>query len=652
MRSLAAGTTPGTAAMPVRVVIIGRISTPHQNEENIEASYRYVEDFLRKQHLGPMKIKHLGERASGMLAERQTIRQVEDLIAAGQVDLVVAEDLSRIFRNPRHQFNFVQDAVDAGVRILCLADNLDTATENWELMLGAAGLRHGLVVSDTRRRVRRTATHSFHGGGMVMKVLFGYRKLTKEEALSGEFGPRGLRLAKDPACTPIIRQMREMVLAGKPFVSVAQWLNGQGIRPGPYVKLGRWSARLVAGFLRAPLLHGERTFRNVMHQPILRTGKHRREPNPNPERQTHAELAHFTSEEHDELLRVIEARAATRRRRRGADHPRYRLPRSNAIWPAQHLLCQICGGLMYCYDKDQLKCSNSFGRGEKSCWNHVQISGERVRRIVLQGLLDLAEPMPRARDMMLDSCWDVMSKSSTTAGTALSEIDREINVLEQQADRLAKAIGEGGELTALIKRLKDLQTAIKAATACRHTLRSECDKEVRSLDRKTFRADPLPALLELARKSYEFGALLNEFIPEAKVVPVQDLLHGQVRPRIRVKVALLTAAKMSEAQSRITLHSGVFDVFDQPEHIRHLPRIRNFRQEQPGASYTQIAVAIGIGKMTVKRAMHYLKLMEQHGVCDPYVELTSKPVRASRWKHRDDGCHESRLSDARLDDRS
>jgi site-specific DNA recombinase len=169
-----AGVTPHTADTPMRVVIIGRISTPHQNEDNIEASYRYVEDYLRKQHLGPLQIKYLGERASGMLAERQTIRQVEDLIAAGQVDLVVAEDLSRIFRNPRHQLNFVQDAVDAGVRILCLADNLDTSNDNWELMLGAAGLRHGLVVSDTRRRVRRTATHSFHGGGMVMKVRFGY----------------------------------------------------------------------------------------------------------------------------------------------------------------------------------------------------------------------------------------------------------------------------------------------------------------------------------------------------------------------------------------------------------------------------------------------------------------------------------------------
>jgi len=66
------------------------------------------------------------------------------------------------------------------------ATNLDTANENWEVTLGAAALRHGLHIPDTRRRVRRTAEHGFHRGGMVAKIRFGYRKLSKEEADTGQ----------------------------------------------------------------------------------------------------------------------------------------------------------------------------------------------------------------------------------------------------------------------------------------------------------------------------------------------------------------------------------------------------------------------------------------------------------------------------------
>ena len=134
-----------------------------------------------------------------MLADRATMREAENLIASGSVDLVIAEDLSRIYRNPRFQYAFVQDAVDRGVRVICIADNLDTADENWEVNLSTAAVRHGLFIPDTCRRVRRTATESFHRGGMVQKVRFGYRKLTGEEAASGEFGPRDCVLRALPS---------------------------------------------------------------------------------------------------------------------------------------------------------------------------------------------------------------------------------------------------------------------------------------------------------------------------------------------------------------------------------------------------------------------------------------------------------------------
>ena len=107
-------------------------------------------------------------------------------------------EISKIYRNPRWQQAFVQDAVDLDVRVICPGDQLDTFEDNWEVTLAVAMVRHGLHIPDTRRRVRRTADFAFHHGGMVQKVRFGYRKLSKAEAASGLFGPKGLRIAKLP----------------------------------------------------------------------------------------------------------------------------------------------------------------------------------------------------------------------------------------------------------------------------------------------------------------------------------------------------------------------------------------------------------------------------------------------------------------------
>jgi DNA invertase Pin-like site-specific DNA recombinase len=189
MLSQTAPLTPKNPDGPLQVIILGRISTPYQDQENIPASYRFAEDYLHQIYAGSVEIRYLGEQASGMLAERSTILEADELIATGKWDVVIVEDLSRTYRNPRFQWAFVQDCVDRQTRVICIADNIDTADEYWEAMMHTAALRHGLIVPDTRRRVRRTATHSFNNGGMVMKFRYGYRKLSIEEAASDPLAP-------------------------------------------------------------------------------------------------------------------------------------------------------------------------------------------------------------------------------------------------------------------------------------------------------------------------------------------------------------------------------------------------------------------------------------------------------------------------------
>lgn len=618
----------------LNVVAIGRVSTIHQDVENIEASYRYIQEFLQQLYQGPMKVKHLGEQASGMLTERATIREAEDLVAGGEVDLVIAEDLARIYRNPRHQYNFVQDAVDMGTRVICVGDNLDTADENWEISMGAAALRHGLHIPDTRRRVRRTATHCFHKGGMVQKIRYGYRKLTNEEAAAGVLGPKDLRIAKRSECTPVIREMMQRVLRGDPYAAVAEWLDAEGIEPGPYVEGRRWTARLVVDLLDDPILSGTRTFRDTICRPIFKTGKHKPVKNAEPETEHCPELAHLTAEEHRLLRQEIARRREEHQSNTVRTRQRRSVPRSRTIWPGQAARCAICGGLMY-YVGTLLKCQNSLvGRGQ-SCWNHVQVPAGLTRQRVAAWLADYLRQEPVLRDAMVDMLHEPLERAHRRATRDQGDWGRQIAALERQAANLTAAIAEGGGLRPLIERLRAVEECLcqarksQAATPSWRGKRDELPSR-EQIDRELERF----LLTEMGR-SFEFADFLRRVFPAFIIQPVQAIDSGQVRPRAKLMFdPRAIVASSGQQASKASLLPVTLDLFEPPLHIRYLPACVGLRAEHPELSLKAVAATLGIHHMTVKRALDYQRRMEAEGVSDPYRDLHHRPDDASRWRHR------------------
>jgi len=617
---------------PLMTLVLGRVSTTRQNVKNIEASYKDVERYLNSIYDGPTHIKHLGEQGSGMLVDRASIMEAEREIETGNWDLVLMEDLSKAYRNPRHQYAFVQNCVDAETRVICTGDNLDTADPQWEVAMGSAALRHGLHIPDTRRRVRRTATYAFHNGGMVLRVRFGSRKLTKEEAASGQYGPKGLRVAKVPEATPTFDEMRLRVHDGAGPQDLADWLNAQGIKPGPYVKKGYWTGQDVVNLLTDPILSGTRTFRNVNYRPIFRTGHHLRVKNRNPEREYVPELAHMTVEQQEEMIATLEANSRrTHDPKRGPANPLYRKPRGESIFPAQHAECAACNGRMHRALNDQIKCCRAHRQNLQRCWNHVQVQCELAREKILSWLLTELEKYPRHRDAFLDMAWSEHEQELLRRRQKLEEICEQIQSVAQEADQLAAAIAAGGELEALVKRsqatdakLKKLRKAETQETRC---LR----EELTVISREELAARPLEGTLAVARRSTGFASFLRRLFPEFEIAPVQSLDHKMVRPRARIVVAL---SELGQGQDAPAVVRAEIDLFEPPEHIKHLRACLAEKAANPSLSLKKLAAKLGIGHMTVKRAFDYAKRMEKAGVQDPYIVLTAAPDYASRWKER------------------
>jgi DNA invertase Pin-like site-specific DNA recombinase len=614
----------------LRAIVIGRISTEHQKEESIDASFRYVREHLARIYDGPAEIEYLGERASGMLTDRATIRQAEELITRGRIDLVIAEDLSRIYRNPRLQYDFVQNAVDHGCRVICIADNLDTATDHWEVMLGAAAFRHGTYLPDVRRRVRRTATHAFHNGGMVLRCRYGYRRLSKEEAASGHFGPKGLRIAKVPECTETIRQMCGWVHDGISYMRIAERMNEAEIPPGPYCKQLRWTSAAVVNLLRDPILSGTRRFRVVVHEPIFATGKHRRRKGEQPETEVYAELAHLTVTEQSALWGAMDQRGELWRDPDGSSAKRLGVPRSKALWPGQSATCNICGGRMYDLGTF-LKCQNALPGAAKPCWNHVQVPVELTRQKLLSWVTAEADKIPGGRDALVSLAWNELERSHRGSHSESRRLDYRIAELKSGAGHLAKAIAKGGELDVLVQELKAIETQIAELEVRKTELVGEELQVESRLTREQVDSQLNDHLLSLLGTSYELGDVLRRTITEFAIFPVQALDTPAVRPRARLTLDLERLGETVPRGKQAAVASTVLDLFEPPEHIRWIDFCMTLKDENPKLSLKQIAARLGIGHMTVKRALGYARLMKAMGVADPYRELPERPATASRW---------------------
>lgn len=611
--------TPKNPSGPLRVIMLGRVSTAHQNIENIEASYASNARVLSQMYPGETEIRHFGERGSGWKVNRVTIDEAENEIKTGTWDLVLMEDLSRAWRNPQFQFRLAQLCVDHRTRMICIGDGIDTADPNWETLLGAAVLRHSATVPETRRRVRRTADYQFQLGGMVLKLRYGYRRLTAEEAASGEFGPVGLLVARMPECTPIILEMRQRVLRGESYASIARWLNAAEISPGPYVTGGVWNGPLVRDLLRDPILNGLRRFRMLEYRLTYATGEHKREQNANPQTAECPELAHMTQQEQEELWEAMD-RYSPRRTPYGRRGTR----RSDSYWPGLHLHCGICGEVCNYVLEQRLRCRHgNLCRGQNRCWNRVQVPAAMVRQFVLPQLLERLQSDPVLYQRLLHEVEQTLQHSGRHSQQQQQRLRNRLRDAERDLEGATTALIRLPESESLQNRQQELEGQVRQ-------LRQELAQLESADERPTWRTrddierDLLAVLHHLAATSYPFSRCLRGLIPRLELVPVQAFDTSQVRARIRITWPALAEGGAPDVCE--------IDAFTPPQHIRQAVQYQRLRQAETQLTLLEIGQRLGLSKAERSRAQRYLELMEAAGSTAPYRELTAPPTNASRWR--------------------
>jgi site-specific DNA recombinase len=602
----------------LRVLHLGRVSTDHQNISNIDASKEAMIEKVLKDHVGEIRNIALGERASGWKIDRKGVKTVMAMIENREVDLVILEDISRAFRNPQWQYRFAHLCVDRNVRFISPGDAIDTARPEWEPMLALAVTRHAMLVPDTRRRVNRTATHSFRNGGMVLKVPYGYERLSHKEAVARASGGKPRRIVKMDAATPVIRQMVEQVLAGDSLEEVARSLNDEGVNPGAYNKCPRWSGKNVSDLLRNPLLSGKRTFRRVTSHIIYETGDYRRERNPHPELEIVPELAHISPEQHDKVLAELERRHPAR-----GPHPRAGIARSDTMFPYQHLRCGVCGAIAYRVDERQLMCKNARrARGERRCWNRTRVHLGRLRTLCMSELARAIRSRPDLLSTLTDVAIREFKRSVRVRSRRLSDSQAQVADLEKRRSNLLDLAESASTSAGWGERLRQIEQELATArkNQAAEELASKDDLALLTAEEVVERLDEV--FVELARSSRKFAAVLRRECPNLTIQPRRHVVSGCVVPRLNWEMPTAGDGVPSEpleidAFETSKLDSLVQQFLDRPDALQ---------------SIGEFGRQAGFTKNIICHARRRLQELEAGGHTQLYQPLEAPPTDVPRWR--------------------
>ena len=125
----------------LKVLGIARISTEHQDALSLEDQEALLRRWLSQHTDLPVDLNVIAGRGSGELLDRKEAVAAGAEVRTGTYDLVIAEDLGRIFRRAHVQL-FCEACEDVGTRLIAVNDHVDTAQGNWRVLVGFASMRH------------------------------------------------------------------------------------------------------------------------------------------------------------------------------------------------------------------------------------------------------------------------------------------------------------------------------------------------------------------------------------------------------------------------------------------------------------------------------------------------------------------------------
>lgn len=633
----------------LRVLIQARYSTDEQRQSSIDdqvaSCRRFLADSLPKGvGLDDVDIEVIDEpEISGERRNRPGIDRIKAGIEAKRWDVIIAEESSRIYRNITFTGLFFYAAVDAGIRILCPTDMIDTADDDWPDRMMMSQSQHSRANYYNRSRGRRSLEGNWARNAAVGGLKVGYRRRPSRPATDSRPAAGPYFDEIDDAQAPVIREIYERVARDEPAWAVAAWLTSIAFPKASNSLKPAWSDRNVIELVRRPDYRGEQTYRKTVSKQQLSTGRSRPVRN-SPDDVLTREMPHLRIvSDHlwHQANAAIDRRCTRRNVPRGADHPLAGKPRDSRGLLSTIFLCGICGGPMHCEGRNEggYRCA---GARRNECWNRTTCVRHEAHEAILSAVVKAVMSLADCREQLVARVRELHASGGDLAAKQRA-LESEESKLKNRVDHLCRAIEAGGsETAALVKCIADREQELKVVRSQIAELASQ------SRERKPppSAADILKHLetlkADLLAGDQRAGVILRQLLDgPIRAVPHQQFGSNKVVLRAEFTIVLARALPPVVAESIAADGEGLVP---EPRLIKQPVLVNLFRPSslaryaleayelhETDMTFKKVGEALGVSKRQSHICAELGARMAAAGVTDPFILLTERPAKVSRW---------------------
>ncbi len=439
----------------LRAAYYARYSTDGQEADSIDRQFMVCGSISsREGFVHSERHRFSDPETSGGTPRRAGYLAMLAAAARGEFDVLIAEDISRLWRNMEMQTRDINELL--GLRIAIVTQAEDTRRDNDLMMLNLKGSMNEANRKEIGRRVRNKLQLLAKSGRPAGGRSYAY--IPAAQSSTGQIEVLGSQ-------AEVVRQIFEWRSSGWSGRRIAQELNARGV-PSPGAAWKRNGAiperkRSDGQWVRSAIVGDVRRGTGILNNPIYKGdvvwGPSRWVRSPRDSAIRRCELIDDPQElitYHVERLRIVsddlwnrvQAMQCARTPRSEAIRAAKRqLGRGPALWLSSLLVCSECGSNYVQYGRRDYVCSG-FHNGS-TCSNGMRFRIADIEAAVLEALeMDLLGPaaLERATNLAMEY-FDKLYKIARPTGYASSELlaiaGRETEIREQfKAGKLPPAV--------------------------------------------------------------------------------------------------------------------------------------------------------------------------------------------------------------------